>query len=235
MPKASELMAAIRPSRDGLDFDGESVEYAFRSRRFVEVQRLIEGIIAERGVCRIVDLGGTERYWHVGERFLKDNRERISITLVNLRQESVAAGSVFTAHAGDATDPELLADEQFDLVHSNSVIEHVGTRVDMQRYADNVRRLASRYYVQTPNYWFLFEPHFRLPAFQYLPEKLRVAIIRNFEVGFFDKIKDRDKALHIIRHHQLVSAREVRRFFPDAQIKFEKLGPLTKSIMAIRG
>lgn len=234
MPKASELMAAIRPSRDGLEFNGESFEHAFRSRRFVEIQRLIEGIIAERGTCRIIDLGGTERYWHVGERFLKHNQARISITLVNLKPETATPDSVFTAHAGDATDPTLLAGEEFDLVHSNSVIEHVGTRIDMQRYADNVRRLASRYYVQTPNYWFLFEPHFRLPAFQYLPERLRVAIIRNFGVGFFDKIRDRDKALDIIRHHQLVSAREVRRFFPDAQIKFEKLGPLTKSIMAIR-
>lgn len=239
MSKAGEFVTSIRPQQAGRDpmLDRSSMEFGFRAKRFVEVRRLIETVIAERGSCSIVDLGGTERYWGIGEEFLDENRSRIAIKLVNLEQEPLTADAdgMFSSVAGDATDPRLLEGESFDLVHSNSVIEHVGTRADMQRYADNVRRMAPRYYVQTPNFWFPFEPHFRLPGFQYLPERIRVAIIRNFSVGFFDKVPDYDEARQVIRHHQLVTAQEMARFFPDARIKFEKVGPLNKSIMAIRG
>lgn len=237
MSKAGEFVTSMRPQQAGRDpmLDRSSLEFGFRSKRFAEVQRLIETIIAERGACRIVDLGGTERYWSIGEDFLDANRGSIEIKLVNLEREPIADGGPFTSIAGDATDPQLLRQEEFDLVHSNSVIEHVGTRSDMRRYASNVRRLAPRYYVQTPNFWFPFEPHFRLLGFQYLPEALRVAIIRNFSVGFFDRVPDYEEALQVIRHHQLVSASEMRAFFPDAAVTFEKVGPFNKSIMAIRG
>lgn len=227
----------MSPQQAGRDpmLDKQSLEFGFRSKRFLEVQKLIETVIAEKGSCSIVDLGGTERYWGIGEEFIKAQRGKLSIKLVNLDREPLThEGGMFTSVAGDATDPELLKGEAFDLVHSNSVIEHVGNRADMQRYADNVRRMAPRYYVQTPNFWFPFEPHFRLIGFQYLPEAMRVWIIRNFSVGFFDKVPDYEEALGVIRHHQLVSVSEMRRFFPDAEVKFEKVGPFNKSIMAIR-
>ncbi len=61
-------------------------------------------------------------------------------------------------------------------------------------FADNVRRLAPRYYVQTPNYWFPFEPHFRTVGFQYLPERLRVMMLRRFALGFFQKFTSDEDA-----------------------------------------
>jgi|CXWK01.1.fsa_nt_gi hypothetical protein len=169
----------------------------------------------------------------VGSQFLQRHRSRLSITLVNLEREKVK-NPLFKSIAGDATDPGLLADQTFDMVHSNSVIEHVGDEKAMRAYAENVRRLAPRYYVQTPNYWFPFEPHFRLPMFQYLPEFVRVGIIRRFAVGFFEKVPDASEAWDIIKHHQMISARQFARFFPDAAITFERFAGMNKSIMATR-
>ena len=66
---------------------------------------------------------------------------------------------------GDACDPKLFEGRRFDFVHSNSVIEHVGDDEQIRRFARNTRRLGDRYYMQTPDYWFPYEPHFRFPGF----------------------------------------------------------------------
>lgn len=211
-----------------------SIEFGFRARRFELVRGLIEAILAEKGEADILDLGGTETYWRIGKDFLDANRGRIRITMVNPEVFPVENAAIFTSICGDATDAALFAGRQFDLVHSNSVIEHVGWAPDMQRFADNTRRLGRRYYMQTPNYWFPYEPHFRFPGFQYLPESLRRLMLRTMRLGFFNPVRDANTARDIIDHHRLVSARQVRAFFPDAAVSFEKFRGLNKSIIAMR-
>lgn len=225
---------AIRPRRADPYKDRSSLEFRFRSRRFARIQAMIETVLAEKVRCDILDLGGTETYWAIGADFLDAHRGRIHITLVNPEAVAAIDGNRFESLYGDATDPRLLEGRQFDLVHSNSVIEHVGDHAAMDRFAQNARRLGMRYYIQTPNYWFPYEPHFRLPGFQYLPSTARSLILRKFAVGFFQKVADAEEARAIIAHHRLVSARQMRRFFPDAAIGYEKALGLNKSILAIR-
>lgn len=214
--------------------DRSSREFGFRVRRFAQIRRLIETILDERGSCRIVDLGGTEIYWLIGEDFLRRHRSRLSITLVNTEEAEVADPGLFTYIHASASNRTLLTDGSFDLVHSNSVIEHVGWWADMSDFAANVRRLAPRYYVQTPNFWLPYEPHFRFPGFQYLPEVVRRKMIMRFSLGFFPRIDDEAEARDIIDHHRLLSRRQMRRLFPDARVGFEKVMGLNKSIIAIR-
>lgn len=214
--------------------DADSIEFRFRARRFGKVRALIAQAIAERGRCDILDLGGTENYWRIGADFIAANRDRLSITLVNPEAAPARDRGLFVSLIGDATDPALFADREFDLVHSNSVIEHVGDDKAMQRFADNVRRLGRRYFVQTPNYWFPYEPHFRFPGFQYLPAGLRREMLRRMTLGFFRPVPDRDEAQAVIDHLRLVTARQMRMFFPDATIAFETFKGLNKSILAIR-
>lgn len=214
--------------------DPTSLEFGFRAKRFGRVRALIEAALAERGHCNILDLGGTESYWRIGGDFIAANRDRLHITLVNPEAEQAVDAKLFTSITGDATDPALFAGRRFDLVHSNSVIEHVGDDKAMQRFADNVRRLGRRYFVQTPNYWFPFEPHFRFPGFQYLPVWVRREMLMRMRLGFFSPVPDRTEAQAVIDHHRLVTARQMRGFFPDAEIAFETFKGLNKSIMAVR-
>lgn len=214
--------------------DPGSLEFKFRSRRFAKIQNLMEKILAERGRCDIVDLGGTETYWLIGEDFIRRNRDRLHITLVNPEVEQLRDRDLFTFVACSATETDLLSGHHFDLVHSNSVIEHVGEWSDMEQFAANVRRLALRYYVQTPNYWFAYEPHFRFPGFQFLPERVRVELVMRYSLGFFPRYDDRATALDVIRHHRLLSTRQMAKLFPDASISHEKVFRLNKSILAIR-
>lgn len=214
--------------------DRTSLEFSFRAKRFTAVRKLIENALAERGRCDIVDLGGTEKYWLVGEEFIRANRSRLRLTIVNTEPQTIDQPDLFSFVHASATDTALFADRRFDLVHSNSVIEHVGFWPEMERFAANVRRLADRYYIQTPNYWFPYEPHFRFPGFQYLPEPVRIWLITHYQLGFFPKIESRDEAQQIIDEHRLLSTRRVRKLFPDAVISHEKFFHTNKSIVAIR-
>lgn len=211
----------------------KSLEFGLRARRFAAVQALIAAAIAEKGSCSILDLGGTETYWLIGRDFMERNRGRIHVTIVNTESQAIRDPSVFTFVNGSATDRRLFAGRTFDLVHSNSVIEHVGSWNEMQAFAANVRRLGRRYYVQTPNYWFAYEPHFRFPGFQYLPAWLRVELIRRFALGFFPRIPDRNEARRVIREHALISTRQMAKLFPDARIRHERFFGLNKSILAV--
>ena len=55
---------------------------------------------------------------------------------------------------GDACSVEQFGDRSFDLVFSNSVIEHVGPPAKQAEFAHEVLRLGRSYWVQTPSKWF---------------------------------------------------------------------------------
>jgi len=243
VPATSALMSLIdtfvnQPALEAATRDPyrneKSIEFGFRARRFAEVQRLIQGILDEKGEADILDLGGTEVYWNAGREFIAQNSHRLRFTMVNNEEQTVERPDLFTFVKASATDPALLAGRRFDMVHSNSVIEHVGAWCDMEMFAQNTRRLAPRYYVQTPNYWFAYEPHFRFPGFQYLPEPVRVRMIMRFALGFFSKVTDIEEARDIIYHHRLLSTRQMRGLFPDSRVFHEKILGLNKSIIAVR-
>jgi 2-polyprenyl-3-methyl-5-hydroxy-6-metoxy-1,4-benzoquinol methylase len=116
-------------------------------------------------------------------------------------------------------------DREFPVAFSNSVIEHVPK--DLQgAFASEVRRVAERYYVQTPNKWFPIEPHYQLPLVQFLPDRVMQALNRRFSFGWREK--GRWEPI------KLLSARELQRLFPDAEIHRERLFGVTKSLMAVR-
>jgi SAM-dependent methyltransferase len=112
------------------------------------------------------------------------------------------------------------ADTEFDIAYSNSVIEHLDP-CDRPAFAREVQRVAGRYFVQTPNRWFPVEPHVLIPCFQHLPPGARRRLWR---FGVFDAP---------FEDIELLDAPELRRLFPDAMIARERIGPLTKSLMAV--
>jgi SAM-dependent methyltransferase len=109
-------------------------------------------------------------------------------------------------------------DGSFDVAFSNSVIEHlpVGRR---SAYAREVRRVARRYFVQTPNKHFPVEPHLWIPFAQYLPQRVRQQLERRLLDG---------EQIH------LLTAPELESLFPDAEIVRERFLGVTKSLIAVR-
>ena len=202
-----------------------------RSRRIVE---LIEAIHAEKGAVRIIDLGGEANYWRLFDRqFLAD--KGVHITLIN----PGGTGDVWDADLFDEIDADACslpqyADHGFDLVHSNSVIEHVGDWPRMEAFAAECRRLAPRYYVQTPYFWFPVEPHFSAPFFHWRSEQSRAKSLLKRRHGFSQKAADMGAAMRDVQHARLLDKAQFRFLYPDAAHVDEVVAGLIKSLIAVR-
>lgn len=75
------------------------------------------------------------------------------------------------------------ADQGFDLVVFNHVIEHVGERADQALILDGIRRCLApggTLYLAVPNLWAMIEPHYRLPLLSALPQGLADTMVRRF-------------------------------------------------------
>lgn len=190
---------------------------SFRLARFAHFQRLINRI--NKKEIRVLDVGGTEAYWRDKLPLIS---QKLEITIANLPNF-------------DARSMPQFADNSFDIVHSNSVIEHVGLWQDMRSMAGEVRRLAPRYFVQTPYYWFPIEPHTRTPFFHWMPDSLKFRLAMAKPLGpFWGKCSSVDEAMSAAHSARILDRRMFSSLFPDARIESEKIFGWTKSLMAIR-
>lgn len=205
-----------------------SLSSRLRRRRFAFFLQLLEGLPRP---LRILDVGGTRHFWN---NMHFDPGGTVEIVLLNLSVVPVNQPWLQSV-VGDARSLPQYEDGAFDLVFSNSVIEHVGSWEDQQRMAAEVRRVGQRYFVQTPNYYFPLEPHFLFPGFQFLPVEARIWLITHFKLGWHRRYTDRAAAAQAIAHTRLLKRRELEQLFPDAQIYQEKLLGLSKSYVAYGG
>jgi SAM-dependent methyltransferase len=85
------------------------------------------------------------------------------------------------------TDGERLPfpDDTFDIGFSNATIEHVGSRERQAGFLRELVRVSRRAFVATPNRWFPFEVHTRLPFVHWLPAPAARAIIRRLGFEFY--------------------------------------------------
>jgi hypothetical protein len=124
----------------------------------------------------------------------------------------------------------MIRDKEFDIVFSNSVIEHLFTRENQAKMAKEIRRIGKNYFVQTPNLHFPLEAHWRFPFFQFLPFGVRVYLTQHFNLGRFPKVKDKELARKRVAEIRLLSKKQMKRLFPDGECYNEKFLYLTKSI-----
>ena len=176
----------------------------------------------------ILDVGGTETVWEtVG--FVGD--PSVSITILNVYPFTPSHGNVSSV-IGDARNMHQFREGQFEVVYSNSVIEHVGSIADRQQMAREIQRVGKRYFVQTPSRYFPIEPHFLFPFFQFLPRPVQVSLLQRFALGWVGRMPVRREAERAVDSIYLLSASELRSLFPSANIQKERVFGLTKSIIA---
>ena len=177
-------------------------------------------------VMHVLDLGGTPEFWNSAP--VKPER----VTLVNLRK--FESDSLVRAVEGDAcAPPEHVLSRDYDLVVSNSLLEHVGGHVQRARLAEVVRSSVPRYWVQTPYRYFPIEPHWLFPGLQFLPFAARVAITKNWKLGHRFTRSQQD-AVDSVHEVDLVGITQMADYFPDSEIWREKFAGLIKSLVAIR-
>lgn len=205
----------------------QSVAFQLRQKRFQLFANMLNDFSA---TVSILDVGGTQGYW----KMMADQSpllEKVQVTLLNIQREETSVPN-FKGVSGDARAMPQFTDKQFDIVFSNSTIEHVGNYLDQKNMANEVARVGKQYYIQTPNRYFPVEPHFVFPFFQFLPISIRVWLVQHFKLGWFPRIPDDKKALAEVRGIRLMTKSEVQALFPDAEIFEEKYFGLTKSFVA---
>ncbi|HVY92040.1 MAG TPA: methyltransferase domain-containing protein [Bryobacteraceae bacterium] len=204
------------------------IQKSFRAKR---MQRFLRAF-PTAGVSRILDVGGTAEIWELTPGATRQ------VFLLNMPSAAPEKGSAAAEviHGDGCCLP--FADGSFDIVFSNSVIEHVGDSEAQARFAEEIRRTGSGYWVQTPNRYFPIETHLLTPFVHLLPRSWRAFIVRRFTVWQWIHHPSADRKQFYIEHFisdiRLLSAAEMKRLFPDAVILRERFLLFTKSLVAYR-
>jgi ubiquinone/menaquinone biosynthesis C-methylase UbiE len=206
----------------------DSLATKLRRKRFALFNSLLSSLPRP---LRILDIGGTQLFW---ERMGFTAQSDVKIVLLNLTNVPLTYPN-FRSVIGDARNMGEFRDKEYDVVFSNSVIEHVGDYGQQRQMAEEVRRVGRRYFLQTPNRSFPVEPHFLFPFFQFLPLRFRVFLIFHFDLGWYQRIPDKQKATETVSSIRLLTERELRELFPGAMIYREKFFGMTKSFIVYDG
>lgn len=197
----------------------------FRRQRM----RLLARLFQIREDWLVLDVGGTPAIWE-----LCPVRPRLVILNQPRAREPVPPGVLYLEGDGAALP---FPDKTFDLVFSNSVIEHLGSPGAMAQFASEIRRAGRRYFVQTPDAASPVEPHLYTPFLHWLPPRWQRALAPRFSLWSLCSRASADQRAWFIRHYlddiRLLTAREMQALFPDARILRERFLGLPKSLIAV--
>lgn len=177
---------------------------------------------------RILDVGGGTLNWQYIERAPQ-------ITILNplFHDDTTTAPPNFNFVKGDGTRLEY-PDNSFDIAYSNSVIEHLYTWESQVRFANEIRRVAKKVWVQTPAKEFFIEPHFLTPFIHFLPKRWQRRLLRNFTVWGLITRPSQEYVDQILSEVRLLTLKEMQTLFPDCIIFKEKFLFFTKAYIALR-
>jgi SAM-dependent methyltransferase len=199
----------------------------FRQKRLAQFEELLKPSPDDI----MLDVGGATAMWENSPPSVAQ------VHILNLDpqwiQQEKPSGTPILPLVGNAlTLPS--ADSEYDIVFSNSVIEHVGTWENQLKFAEEVRRTGKRLWIQTPAREFFIEPHYLTPFIHWLPKSLQRSLLRYFSVwGWLNRPTPRAVA-DMVDEIRLLTHAEMKVLFPDCEILQEKLWGMTKSYIAFR-
>lgn len=205
-----------------------------RAELFLELMRPADG-------AAILDLGGQD-----GEFMRRVGAlANVRVTIADIGEAALAKARArgFATVTLREGEPLPFGDGEFDVVFSNSVIEHVtlpkedcvskrfpnrewvaASLRSQEAFAREIRRVGRGYFVQTPHRAFPIEAHTWLPFVGYMPHDATVRVVR---------VSDRVWVKHCgYVDWNLLGERDMRRLFPDARIHVERVLGLPKSLVA---
>lgn len=202
-----------------------------RDKRFATLKDNFELLIQQKNSINILDIGGEYNYW----QGLNWDTSQCRITLLNLTEITIpdSMKNTFSSVAGNAMNLDYEKGD-FDIIYSNSVIEHMGSIEGQEKFADEVMRVCDRFIIQTPSLWFPLEPHCRIPFFQFIPHFIRAFLIMWFKINYFPQQKTYSEAYRVSKTTLLFTKSRLKRLFPNCECKTEKLFGLPKSYIIVK-
>jgi hypothetical protein len=185
--------------------------------------------------AHILDIGGTLSYWKMNARYISSGLIK-NIDIINLppltRIKQAVEGITITVTAGNALDDSSLQKKKYDIVYTNSVIEHVGNLRAQRKLAYKIRTLGKFYWVQTPAKSFPLEPHFYFPWFAYLPLSIRSFFHMRYNLGFKIRNSNWIESRMECEDIRLLTEAEMRHLFKGGSVFSEKFFGVNKSYIA---
>ncbi len=208
-----------------------------RSRR----AKLFRDFVARiPGPLRIVDLGGTVGYWRA---WGLEPGDRFHVTLINnhdadktqLHERTTLPNLANVMR--DACD--LTPDDyrEYDVIFSNSFIEHLTSREKQVAIARQITACGRPYFIQTPNKYSPVDPHFPrpyVPFFAAYPRRLQARLLTLGALGSGSPSPSFDAAMARLGYYHPLSRHDVRELFPNAQIVMERPMGVPMSIVAMQ-
>lgn len=199
-------------------------DIALRPVQFVMRKRRMSNFMSHMDVDKnatILDLGGQPTIW-------SSVNPKLNVTILNLpgiaRRDDESHHNI-TYVEGDACNVTGYEDHSFDIVFSNSVIEHVGDDKKQVEFAQEVMRLGRSYWVQTPSKYFPIEAHCGMPFWWLYPESLRQYFISRWR-------RKLPAWTEMIEGTRVLGTNQLQALFPNATVTTERLLGIPKSYVA---
>ena len=177
---------------------------------------------------RILDVGGLPRFW-------RDVPMESPVTIINLcplaphEADFLAANQTFVQ--ADATKLTW-KDQSFDVVFSNSVIEHLGSWENQIAFARECQRVGKSWWIQTPAREFPVEPHYIALFLHWFPKRVQKKLLRRFSLWGWLARPSAGALDASLAELRLLKSGEFQSLFPGSQIRTERLFGLPKSYIA---
>jgi ubiquinone/menaquinone biosynthesis C-methylase UbiE len=153
-----------------------ALDLALRRLKGLKIERLL-GLTSQPQPLRVLEIGtgsgGIAHYFGTHPRLCCE------VDAVDVHDNRVVTEGYRYQQVQGTQLP--FADDSFDVVLTNHVIEHVGGDQAQRTHLSELRRVlcpGGVGYLAVPNRWMLVEPHYRLPFLSWLPQGLADTYVR---------------------------------------------------------
>lgn len=147
-----------------------------REKKAIKIERLL-GLEGRAGPIRLLEIGTGSG--GIAAYFATHPNGNFAVDAVDVVDNRIGETPFGFSLVRDTNLP--FADEAFDVVITNHVIEHVGDANAQRAHLAEVRRVLRAEgiaYLAVPNRWQVVEPHYRLAFLSWLPHAWRSGYLR---------------------------------------------------------
>ncbi|MEN6384977.1 MAG: class I SAM-dependent methyltransferase [Phycisphaerales bacterium] len=123
-------------------------------------------------------------------------------------------------------------DKYFDIVYCNAVIEHLGNFINQKKMAKEIMRVGKSWFVATPNRWYPFEFHLRLPFITWFPGNFYLLAGR-----FCSYCHVKKKYVFGLSRNdlRLMTSKELKQSFLDSKILKQRITFMAETLIVFGG
>ena len=188
---------------------------------------------------RIIDLGGSAAMW---KRWGVTEADGVQVVLANnhrrdtTHRKEALPGRFMDTWSVDVLELTAETFVSYDLVFSNSMLEHLPTQDAQARLAAAIMASGKPYFIQVPNKHCIVDPHFPHPLaafFAMWPRRLQVWAHHRHALGSSGRAATMSASRKAIESYHPLARGDLQALFPSARVVTEWNLGLPMSLVAI--